>query len=143
MKKRFIYLVIVFVLLLTSCSFAQENGVALSIENNILPVGTKSVVAKWTNNTNDVISFGFGFKLEQKGKGEWVEVEHSKDYIVEDVLAKLLPKGETEATYNIVAYYGKDLPKGEYRIKANYSFDDDKEYGEKDYYVAFAEFEIK
>ena len=143
MKKRFIYLVIVFVLLLTSCSFAQENGVALSIENNILPVGTKSVVAKWTNNTNDVISFGFGFKLEQKEKVEWVEIEHSKDYIVEDVLATLLPKGETEAQYNITAYYGKDLPKGEYRIKANYSFDDDKEYGEKDYYVAFAEFEIK
>ena len=143
MKKRFIYLVIVFVLLLTSCSFAQENGVTLSIENNVFPVGTKSVVAKWTNNTNDVISFGFGFKLEQKEKVEWVEIEHSKDYIVEDVLATLLPKGETEAQYNILAYYGKDLPKGEYRIKANYSFDDDKEYGEKDYYIAFAEFEIK
>ena len=139
MKKRFIYLVIVFVLLLTSCSFAQENGVTLSIENNILPVGTKTVVAKWTNNTDDTISFGYGFSMEKKEKGEWVELEYSQDYIVEDVLGMLLPKGEREVPYDISAYYGKDLPKGEYRIRTSWYVDYD--YGER--CLTYAEFEIE
>lgn len=143
MKKTLIYLALVFAFILTSCSSVKQSGVVLSIENNILPVGTKSVVAKWTNNTDNTIMFGEEFGLEQKQNNEWVRVHYSEDYFFNDIAITLSPKSESEQTYNLNDFYGKDLPKGEYRIRANYSFDDGKDYTEKDYYVVYAEFELK
>lgn len=143
MKNRFIYLILVFVLILTSCSSVKQSDVSLTLENSVLPVGTKSIVIKWNNNTDSTILFGEEFGIEQKENGEWVRLHYSDNYVFDDVGITLLPMSEKEQCYDLIAFFGKDLPEGEYRIRANYSFDDGKDYTEKDYYVVYAEFTLK
>lgn len=143
MKIRFICLILLFGLILTSCSTVKQSDVSLTLKKSVLPFGTKTITIKWNNNTDSTISFGEEFGIEKKANDEWTRVHYANDYTFNDVSIVLPSKAKSNQTYNLYNFYGKDLSKGEYRIRVNYSFDDGKDHTQKDYYVLYAEFKIE
>lgn len=100
------------------------DGVSLTTEYPVYPVGIDAINVVWKNDTDIIIRFGYGYHLDKKVDGKWARMSYvDRDEIIGwyAIGISIEPQSQADWSYELSFCYGF-IEAGEYRIVTDFNF---------------------